>query len=147
METLAVPAHGVWARTRKERRWARVVIVAPRAARACFSASSTRWGRTASTWSRFWAMARSCSTKRPARVNIGLDLDAQQIAKVARHPCDTAASQYQFYVGDGIDYLRRYPFVGDELVFCDPPYLSTARAVLPRTPCRKRSTPTCWTSW
>jgi hypothetical protein len=42
--------------------------------------------------------------KRPARVNIGLAKDAQRIALApTRIGCDTAASQYRYYVGDGID--------------------------------------------
>lgn len=36
-------------------------------------------------------------------------------------------SEFWFLVGDGIALLERYPFRGDELVYCDPPYLAATR--------------------
>jgi hypothetical protein len=36
-------------------------------------------------------------------------------------------TRFQFHVGDGITFLHSYPFTGTELVYCDPPYLSTTR--------------------
>lgn len=30
--------------------------------------------------------------------------------------------------GDGIQFLRNYPFVGNELVYCDPPYMHETRS-------------------
>jgi hypothetical protein len=75
--------------------------------------------------------------KRPARLNIGLDLDP----KVIRH-CqgptaendDTAGSivrhdegRFQFRHADGIAFLQSYPFTGRELVYCDPPYVLSTR--------------------
>ena len=75
----------------------------------------------------FLGTGRVMQTKAPAAVNIGLDMDAQQIAKVSSILCDAAVSQHTLYVGDALEYLRQYPFVGDELVFCDPPYLGTTR--------------------
>jgi hypothetical protein len=40
----------------------------------------------------------------------------------------SGGSEFQFLVGDGIEFLRAYPFTGRELVYCDPPYLLSTRA-------------------
>lgn len=48
---------------------------------------------------------------------------------------ETAAvrSRFHFRVGDGIGFLATYPFTGEELVYCDPPYvLSTRRSARSR---------------
>lgn len=37
-------------------------------------------------------------------------------------------ARYLFVRGDGIELLERYPFQGDELVYCDPPYLHSTRS-------------------
>jgi hypothetical protein len=37
------------------------------------------------------------------------------------------SARYQLCVGDGIDFLRAYQFTGTELVYCDPPYVRSAR--------------------
>ena len=34
---------------------------------------------------------------------------------------------FQLRAGDGLAFLRSYPFAGDELVYCDPPYLFETR--------------------
>jgi len=70
--------------------------------------------------------------KRPAHLNIGLDLDAGVIARFNDAAADTAISgdarsQYQFRQGDGIEFLRSYTFTGTELVYCDPPYMHETR--------------------
>lgn len=41
---------------------------------------------------------------------------------------DGGASRWELRAGDGIDFLRRYPFRGDELVYCDPPYMRSTRS-------------------
>ena len=38
------------------------------------------------------------------------------------------APAFRFDCGDGIDFLRAYKFRGDELVYCDPPYLLATRS-------------------
>jgi hypothetical protein len=60
--------------------------------------------------------------KRPARVNIGVDLDPD-VVKMAMSP----GPSFKFVRGDGIDFLASYPFSGTELVYCDPPYLMSTR--------------------
>ena len=86
--------------------------------------------------------------KRPARLNIGLDLDDQAVQEVrtrlqyrqSEDTCsvygaddDAAAdmlvtdAHYRLLVADALAYLRSYPFRGDELVYCDPPYVRSTR--------------------
>ncbi len=36
--------------------------------------------------------------------------------------------RFQFFQGDGIQFLENYPFSGSELVYCDPPYLMSTRS-------------------
>lgn len=78
--------------------------------------------------------------KKPAAVNIGLDLDntVPGLKWVAAHVngenwCSSSGrelppgrSHYAIH-GDGLQFLRTYPFQGDELVYCDPPYLMSTR--------------------
>jgi DNA adenine methylase len=61
--------------------------------------------------------------KRPAAINIGLDLDRSAIAGFG----DMIAGEPQLIEGDGIGFLESYPWRGDELVYCDPPYLFSTR--------------------
>ena len=42
-------------------------------------------------------------------------------------PAD-ARPRFDFHQGDGIDFLRRYPWAGGELIYCDPPYLMETRS-------------------
>ena len=85
--------------------------------------------------------------KRPAALNIGIDLDpavtgdsAGCIAEFAvgglhhqEKRClpgpttGTSDSGSRILQGDGIEFLSSYPFQGDELVYCDPPYLMETR--------------------
>lgn len=71
--------------------------------------------------------------KRPAALNIGFDLDLDPAA-VAATEAFTAGDggaaggpRYRFEVGDALAFLRGYSFAGDELVYCDPPYLLGTR--------------------
>lgn len=61
--------------------------------------------------------------KRPAMVNIGVDLDPEVIGAWRKdpHPSTTLIA------GDALTFLREYPFRGDEFVYCDPPYLRASR--------------------
>ena len=36
-------------------------------------------------------------------------------------------ARYLFQAGDGMAFLRSYPFTGHELVYCDPPYVLSTR--------------------
>jgi DNA adenine methylase len=64
--------------------------------------------------------------KRPARVNIGIDLDASTIASFKG-----AGSSVELLCCDAKRYLDdrwgRKEFNGTELVYCDPPYLMSTR--------------------
>lgn len=61
--------------------------------------------------------------KRPARHNIGIEIDPKIIKLWA------AANQIGFELvhGDAISFLKSYQFTGKELVYCDPPYLRETR--------------------
>jgi hypothetical protein len=85
--------------------------------------------------------------KQPAALNIGIDLDAAAIARMRewarRRPTPKNAMlatprppspnpaitdrQFRFQRGDGISFLKSYPFTGSELVYCDPPYMMETR--------------------
>lgn len=61
--------------------------------------------------------------KRPATINIGVDLDPIVIGRWRSRrsaPC-------QLVEADATSFLTGYPFQGGELVYADPPYLSTTR--------------------
>lgn len=61
--------------------------------------------------------------KGPAVVNIGVDLDPRVIARwQQRKP-----PHVELVRQDAADFLRTYPFVGDELVYADPPYVASTR--------------------
>ena len=71
--------------------------------------------------------------KKPARLNIGIDLDTAAIAKFR----DAAGEIATLISGDGglcrfeqrdaLEFLESYPFAGSELVYCDPPYMHETR--------------------
>jgi DNA adenine methylase len=61
--------------------------------------------------------------KRPARINIGVDLDGSSIGIFG----DEVPSKLQFFEGDGISFLEAYRFRGLEMIYCDPPYLFSTR--------------------
>jgi DNA adenine methylase len=77
--------------------------------------------------------------KRPAALNIGVDLDGAVIrqwqASIAENGEAAAAiakdsearSTFRFQRGDGIAFLAAYPFTGAEMVYCDPPYMHETR--------------------
>jgi DNA adenine methylase len=79
--------------------------------------------------------------KLPARVNIGLDLDADPLAAfggarstkarsamtAALAKKGVAGRRFEFLRGDGLEFLRAYRFLGSELVYCDPPYMRETR--------------------
>jgi len=66
--------------------------------------------------------------KRPARLSIGIDKDEQVIE--TWRPLATAGDavpELRFQCGDGIRFLQRFKFTGQELVYCDPPYVKSTR--------------------
>jgi hypothetical protein len=62
--------------------------------------------------------------KRPAVESIGLDLAPAAIAAYKDTGSPAAAV---LEVGDALAFLASYRFRGDELVYCDPPYLHATR--------------------
>jgi DNA adenine methylase len=62
--------------------------------------------------------------KRPAARNIGIDIDPVTLEKWSQYP----AVGLELVCGDAVSYLRSFPFRGDELVYCDPPYLTATRS-------------------
>lgn len=65
--------------------------------------------------------------KRPAALNIGLDRDPESPGLVWLDSTANRAGQYWGEDGDGIAYLETHGFLGNELVYCDPPYLMETR--------------------
>lgn len=61
--------------------------------------------------------------KRPADVSIGIDIDAGVIARWRE--CTTV--RCALVHDDALDYLSAYAFVGDELIYVDPPYVPSTR--------------------
>jgi site-specific DNA-adenine methylase len=59
--------------------------------------------------------------KRPAEVNIGIDLDPKVLESWR------GFSGIRLICEDAASFLRRYSFQGDEFVYVDPPYLISAR--------------------
>lgn len=61
--------------------------------------------------------------KRPAAVNIGIDIDPAVIAGWRTQPLQATT----LIAGDALAFLRTYAFRGDEFIYCDPPYLRASR--------------------
>lgn len=73
--------------------------------------------------------------KRPAKKNIGVDLDPEAVkaftAEVGR--ADPLAisgdvGSYTIIHDDAFSFLQSYSFGGDELIYCDPPYMHETRS-------------------
>ena len=62
--------------------------------------------------------------KAPAEENIGIDLDERVIANFSDFPAN-----YRFLVADSVAWMMQSDWKGDELVYCDPPYLPATRRV------------------
>src|SRR5690348_10408941 len=61
--------------------------------------------------------------KRPAQVSIALDRDLSCLAGwVKARPAAT-----MLVCTDALDFLESYPFHGDEVLYCDPPYVASSR--------------------
>jgi len=66
--------------------------------------------------------------KRPAIASIGVDSDDDVVnAWLSQPPIQSGAGCTVIH-GDGISFLRGYDWRGDELVYCDPPYLMETRS-------------------
>jgi len=62
--------------------------------------------------------------KKPALASIVIDADAVPVA----HWQKNATASTTVIHGDAISFLRQYKFQGDELVYCDPPYVMSTRS-------------------
>lgn len=72
--------------------------------------------------------------KRPAAVNYGIDLDGEALASAKAAVLasiatsdDAAAPVFEFAQADAVAWLKNYDFSGNELVYCDPPYVMASR--------------------
>jgi len=61
--------------------------------------------------------------KRPAKRNIGIEIDPRVIEKWTNEE----QVNFELVHGDAIEYLKKYKFTGNELIYCDPPYLRETR--------------------
>ncbi len=61
--------------------------------------------------------------KRPANRNIGVEIDPEAIGMWG----DANQIGFEMIHGDAANYLKSYQFTGQELVYCDPPYLRETR--------------------
>ncbi len=59
--------------------------------------------------------------KRPAEINLGLDVDPSVVSHWRKHPYARVECQ------DAGAFLSNYPFKGEEFVYVDPPYLRSTR--------------------
>lgn len=67
--------------------------------------------------------------KRPARLSIGIDADADALEgfRSTTSPLPASGAKVKLIHGDAIDFLRAYTWRGGELVYCDPPYVTSSR--------------------
>ncbi len=61
--------------------------------------------------------------KQPAERNIGIEIDP----KVIERWKEDNSLDIELIHGDAISYLQSYGFTGNELIYCDPPYLRETR--------------------
>ena len=62
--------------------------------------------------------------KQPAETSIVIDLDAGQLERLTPLLTSSVTSICE----DAVPWLKAYPWQGDELVYCDPPYVMAARS-------------------
>jgi hypothetical protein len=91
--------------------------------------------------------------KKPARLNIGIDLDLDPLvkfgaagsasARVARfsdarrrsHLVKNGGAGLRLIHGDALEFLKAWEWAGNELVYCDPPYMLETRTSRSRYRC------------
>ena len=61
--------------------------------------------------------------KKPAKNNIGIEINPN----VIKMWNDTESFDFDLVHGDAYKFLMEYPFIGNELLYCDPPYLRELR--------------------
>lgn len=69
-------------------------------------------------------------SKAPALINVGVDADSSVVEGATVHALHACGREgrYEFECGDGISYLRKWRWWTGALVYCDPPYLMSARS-------------------
>jgi len=65
--------------------------------------------------------------KRPARQNIGLDLDPAVLEQVRYHLAKNDGAAVELINADATTWLKAYNFQSNEFVYADPPYLLASR--------------------
>ena len=71
----------------------------------------------------FLGSAAVLRAKRPAKRDIGIEIDPAVCVQLAtKHPA------MELVHGDGIAFLKEFPFAGNEVIYCDPPYLPCTRS-------------------
>lgn len=65
--------------------------------------------------------------KAPAKKNIGIDLDIKVFTTGTLLIGSDYPADMDFVLGDCLEFLRDYHFVGNEFIYCDPPYLINTR--------------------
>lgn len=70
----------------------------------------------------FLGLGSVMKAKKRAKVEIGVDMD-----KRALEMSDLSNMGVRLISGDGISFLENFPFEGDEVVYCDPPYYPNTR--------------------
>ena len=61
--------------------------------------------------------------KKKAKRNIGVEIDPEVIEMWnSKNQID-----FELIHGDAITFIKKYPFTGKELIYCDPPYLRETR--------------------
>ncbi|MCY4420114.1 MAG: DNA adenine methylase [Gammaproteobacteria bacterium] len=71
----------------------------------------------------FLGHASVLKAKKRAKVEFGVELDERLLSQLS----NLKNSGVRLIHGDGIRFLENYPFEGDEVVYCDPPYYPTTR--------------------
>lgn len=61
--------------------------------------------------------------KRPAQRSIGIDIDPNVISSAAAW----AVPDFTLCCSDAVDFLQRFSFDGDELIYADPPYVGSTK--------------------
>ncbi|WP_424681015.1 DNA adenine methylase [Frateuria sp. YIM B11624] len=61
--------------------------------------------------------------KRPAARNIGIEIDRRVVERWR----EKGGVHFELVHEDALNYLAKFPFTGQELVYCDPPYMPSTR--------------------
>lgn len=67
------------------------------------------------------------ATKPPTERNIGIDIDQSAIQYAKANRLAEYSSLLEIHNQCAHEYLKNYEFTGDELIYCDPPYLHSTR--------------------